>query len=199
MGCFALCPYINGAYPCERYPSIAYFADYLCTVSFLADCARIYTADEKDAASPMAWPSHATVEDLQGLPPMVIHANELDLLYDEDEEFYRKLLRAGNAARMTVAGGTFHAADMLCPGLVEDIAHATRASMVEFVRTLSKKKKAAAEAPGAAAAGPDARNTNAAAMATWPVSPDSLRLATAALVGAAAATVAFSAFRRSSR
>jgi len=133
-GCYALCPFICGSYPSSAFPSIAYYQNYLCSISFLSDCARLYTADDDaDAAtSSLAWPSYATIEELKDLPPTLIHINELDLLYDEGVQFYRSLLAAGNkGARMNVVGGTFHAADTFS-GLMEDIAHATRVSVVQF-------------------------------------------------------------------
>jgi len=137
VGCYALCPMINGEYPNDLYPSIEYYDNYLCRAQILNDCARIYTLDEKDAASPLAWPSKATTSDLKGLPPMHINVNELDPLYDENVEFYRKLLCADNNARMTIVGGSMHSTDMFS-GLVEDLANARRVSMAEFVKTLTE-------------------------------------------------------------
>jgi len=151
-GCFVLCPMINGKYPNPQYPSIEYFDNYLCRAEVMNDCAEIYTTNDKDAESPLAWPSKATTNDLEGLPPMLIHVNELDLLYDENVEFYRKLLSAGNQARMTIAGGTLHSTEMFS-GLVEDNARAMRASMVDFVKmstedARSKKKASSVDEGG---------------------------------------------------
>jgi putative acetyltransferase len=45
------------------------------------------------------WPSFATREDLEGLPPIVIGVNECDPLRDEGISFYRLLLNSGVPAR----------------------------------------------------------------------------------------------------
>ena len=37
------------------------------------------------AKNPLAWPYHATQEDLSDLPPHVIYVNELDPLRDEGD------------------------------------------------------------------------------------------------------------------
>ena len=54
--------------------------------------AKIYDPSGANATNPLAWPYHATVEDLEGLPPHVVSVNELDPLRDEGLAYFRKLL-----------------------------------------------------------------------------------------------------------
>ena len=73
----------------------------------------------------MAWPLFATVEDVTGLPPVVISVNECDPLRDEGIEFYRLLLDAGVAARCRQQMGTMHGTEIFtiaCPDVSRDTA-----------------------------------------------------------------------------
>lgn len=93
-GIYALCPYIAGRWPDERFPSsienngifLNLFGNY---------GAMSYGIDAFEAGDPLAWPAFATVSDVVGFPPTVISVNECDPLRDEGIAFYRLLLRAG--------------------------------------------------------------------------------------------------------
>ena len=94
----------------------------------LSCCARLYTPEPADLTNSLAWPFHATREELEGLPPVCISVNELDPLRDEGISMYRKLAAAGNdCAARTVLGAT-HCEDTSedCGGLhratVRDVA-----------------------------------------------------------------------------
>ncbi len=60
------------------------------------------------ALSPEAIPNHATVEDMAGMPPMVIHAMESDPMRDGGVEYAQKLLDAGVFCSLHVWGGVAH-------------------------------------------------------------------------------------------
>ena len=132
-GLYAMCPYIAGEWPQERFPSSTenngIFLD-------LHDnrAAMGYGIEAFQAGDPLAWPSFATVDDVAGLVPTVISVNECDPLRDEGIDFYRLLVRAGVAAQCRTVMGTFHGAELtpVCP----DISEATAAGIAHFCRTV---------------------------------------------------------------
>jgi acetyl esterase len=123
-GLYALCPYIAGMWPQERYPSS------LENNGILLDLhnntgAMSYGIEEFEKGNPLAWPGFAKGEDVRGLPPTVISVNECDPLRDEGIEFYRLLLREGVEARCRQVMGTMHGTEVFpiaCPELSRDTA-----------------------------------------------------------------------------
>ncbi|MDH2904046.1 MAG: alpha/beta hydrolase fold domain-containing protein [Actinomycetota bacterium] len=123
-GLYALCPFITGMWPDERFPS-----------SIENDGIFIYVRGNRgamgygmsayDAHDPLAWPGFATADDVAGFPPTVISVNECDPLRDEGIAFYRLLLSAGVSARARQVMGTMHATELipiLCPEITRDTA-----------------------------------------------------------------------------
>jgi acetyl esterase len=66
---------------------------------------RCYAPKEADRVSPFASPMRA---DLRGLPPVLVHIAELDVLADENKVFAEKLRAAGIAVTEEVFPGTIH-------------------------------------------------------------------------------------------
>ncbi|RLQ22785.1 alpha/beta hydrolase [Seongchinamella sediminis] len=131
-GLYALCPYIAGAWPQERYPSSTENNGLLLDLHSNYG-AMAYGIEAFNAGNPLAWPAFASEEDVAGLPPTVISVNECDPLRDEGIEFYRLLLRAGVAARCRQVMGTIHGIEIFaiaCP----DISRETAASIAQFCR-----------------------------------------------------------------
>ena len=131
-GLFALCPYIAGRWPQERFPSSTENNGLLLDLHNNRP-AMAYGIEELSRRNPLAWPAFATEEDVRGFPPTVISVNECDPLRDEGIEFYRTLLRAGVPARCRQVMGTIHATEifqMACP----DISRETAASVAAFCR-----------------------------------------------------------------
>lgn len=131
-GLYALCPYIAGAWPQERFPSSIENNGLLLDLHSNYG-AMAYGIEEFDKGNPLAWPSFATEDDVAGLPPTVISVNECDPLRDEGIEFYRLLLRAGVAARCRQVMGTIHGTEIFaiaCP----DISRETASSIAQFCR-----------------------------------------------------------------
>ena len=79
----------------------------------MAALSWVYTGTQAEWTEPLAWPYHATVERLQGMPPHFVNVNELDPLRDEGLAYYRKLLAAGVDAIANVAVGTVHCGDLM--------------------------------------------------------------------------------------
>lgn len=133
-GLYALCPYIAGEWPQDRFPSSAenngIFLDLHHNQGRMG-----YGIEAFEAGDPLAWPSFATETDVSGLVPTMISVNECDPLRDEGIEFYRLLLRAGVAAQCRQVMGTIHGAELIA-GAVPDISEQTAASIAEFVRSV---------------------------------------------------------------
>lgn len=74
-----------------------------------------YAPSEAERAGPWASPGLAPAELLAGLPPVLVHACELDPLLDQAHTFATRAVAAGVRTRMVVAPGVPHAAPLsLC-------------------------------------------------------------------------------------
>jgi acetyl esterase/lipase len=123
-GLYALCPYIAGAWPQDRYPSSRENNGLLLDLHSNRG-AMAYGIEAFDARDPLAWPGFASAQDVAGLPPTVISVNECDPLRDEGVAFYRLLLTAGVAARCRQVMGTIHGTEIFaiaCPDISRDTA-----------------------------------------------------------------------------
>ncbi|KAK3115057.1 hypothetical protein LTR53_005976 [Teratosphaeriaceae sp. CCFEE 6253] len=100
-GIYAYSPFISNAYSWTEgrkladLPSLIECHGYVTNVDCLAYMAHLYTPRSSDAMNPLAWPYHATQEDLAGLPPHIMAMDELSPLRSEGEAYTRKLVRAG--------------------------------------------------------------------------------------------------------
>jgi acetyl esterase/lipase len=123
-GLYALCPYIAGQWPLPENPSSTENEGILLNLHNNRG-AMGYGIEAFNARNPLAWPSFATVDDVEGFPPTVINVNECDPLRDEGINFYRLLLRAGVAARCRQMMGTMHGTEIFtiaCPDVSRDTA-----------------------------------------------------------------------------
>ncbi len=132
-GLYAMCPYIAGEWPQDRYPSSIENNGIL--LDLHADKGAIaYGIEAFEKRDPLAWPGLATESDVEGLVPTVISVNECDPLRDEGIEFYRLLLRAGVPARCRQVMGTVHGTEIFavaCP----EISRETARSIADFCQT----------------------------------------------------------------
>ncbi len=132
-GLYAMCPYIAGEWPQDRYPSSIENNGVL--LDLHADKGAIaYGIEAFEKRDPLAWPGFATESDVEGLVPTVISVNECDPLRDEGIEFYRLLLRAGVPARCRQVMGTVHGTEIFavaCP----EISRETARSIADFCQT----------------------------------------------------------------
>ena len=134
QGVYACCPYISGAYadPPEALGSLHENDGYQLGRNQMAALVRVYDPNLENSTNPLAWPYHATLDELAGLPPHVISVNELDPLRDEGLEFYRKLQAAGVPAMGRVVLGTNHAGDVGFADVTPDLYFETLNSLVAF-------------------------------------------------------------------
>jgi acetyl esterase len=123
-GLYAMCPYIAGQWPTPECPSSTENNGILLELHNNRGAVG-YGIEAFTERNPLAWPSFATVEDVQGFPPTVISVNECDPLRDEGINFYRFLLRAGVPARCRQVMGTSHGTEIFtiaCPEISRDTA-----------------------------------------------------------------------------
>lgn len=131
-GLYAMCPYIAGAWPQERFPSSIENNGIMLDLHNNRG-AMAYGIEAFEEGNSLAWPSFATEDELKGLVPTVISVNECDPLRDEGVEFYRSLLRAGVSARCRQMMGTTHGIEVFasaCPEISRD----TAAHIAQFCR-----------------------------------------------------------------
>jgi acetyl esterase/lipase len=118
-GVYGIVPYISNAYgwPQERLlkelPSLIECNGYFLNTSANAFNAYFYTPTDEDHANPLAWPFHATEEDMKGLPPHLLVMDELDPLRDEGISYARRLAKAGVNARGSVNLGVVHGSSLI--------------------------------------------------------------------------------------
>ena len=81
-GAYAMCPYISNAWaaPVPELTSLFENDGYFLEVAMMGALAKVYDPSGEHATDPLAWPLHATADDLAGLPPHVISVNQLDPL-----------------------------------------------------------------------------------------------------------------------
>jgi acetyl esterase/lipase len=131
-GLYALCPYLAGEWPQDRFPSSIENEGYLLNLHH--NRGRVaYGIEQFEAGNPLAWPSFAVESDVVGLPRTFISVNEADPLRDEGVEFYRLLLRAGVPAQCRVVMGTSHGMDIFT-AVIPDVSRQTAASIAHFTR-----------------------------------------------------------------
>jgi acetyl esterase len=123
-GLYALCPYIAGQWPTPECPSSTQNNGILLDLHNNRGAVG-YGIEAFNERNPLAWPSFATTEDVEGFPPTVISVNECDPLRDEGINFYRLLTRAGIPARCRQVMGTMHGTEIFtiaCPEISRDTA-----------------------------------------------------------------------------
>ncbi len=137
-GVYAQCPYISGAYanPIPELASLYENDGYFLACDSMAALARIYDPERTNATNPLAWPYHASTDDLRGLPPHVISVNQLDPLRDEGLAYFRKLLDAGVSAVGRTVNGTSHAGDCIFREAMRDVYMATIRDIKGFADSL---------------------------------------------------------------
>jgi len=137
-GVYAQCPYISGSYgaPLPELTSLFENDGYFLSCEQMGVMAMLYDPTLESASNPLAWPYHASADDLTGLPPHIISVNELDPLRDEGLAYYRKLAAAGVPVAARTVNGTCHAGDCLFEGAMPEVYAATIRDIKGFADSL---------------------------------------------------------------
>ncbi len=137
-GVYAQCPYISGAYanPPLDLASMQENDGYFLVMELMGYFVEAYDPGGANLTNPLAWPWHASVDDLSGMPPHVISVNELDPLRDEGLDYFRKLRQAGVSGYSRTVNGTCHVGDLLFPGALPEAYAATGRDLAGFAHFL---------------------------------------------------------------
>ena len=135
-GVYAQCPYISNDYANKTsgLPSLFENDTYFLNCAMMGVLSSVY--DGVGSTNPLAWPYHATVADLEGLPPHVISVNELDPLRDEGLAYYRKLMAAGVCVVSRTVNGTTHGGDVMFQAALPDVCAATIRDIHRFANSV---------------------------------------------------------------
>lgn len=141
-GVYALCPYISGMYdaPPEKLatelPSLLEFDGYFLTLRGTDLTAWGYDPEGKYRTDPLAWPFHASDEEIANMPPMTIVVDELDPLRDEGKRFAQRAIKAGVkcVARMNL--GTVHYGSGLLRRELKELRFSNCSDIVRFAHSL---------------------------------------------------------------
>ncbi|KAM0719931.1 hypothetical protein Q7P37_004066 [Cladosporium fusiforme] len=139
-GVYGNVPYISNAYhwPRERQlaelPSLVENDEYVLGTKTMASFGYYYGPN--DMENPHAWPYHASVDELRGMPPVVLDMNELDPLRDEGMVFYRKLIAAGVQAEAKVSLGIAHGTPLIFRKALPEVHNAAVRDIAAFAKSL---------------------------------------------------------------
>jgi acetyl esterase/lipase len=137
-GVYAQVPYISGGYdtPDPALPSLIENDGYILSSSTMTLMAALYDPAGEHSTNPLAWPYHADVTDLEGLPPHVITTDELDPLRDEGLAYLRALRRAGVDASGHTYNGVGHAGEQIAAVAVPELFNRALRDVVDFARRM---------------------------------------------------------------
>ena len=141
-GVYAQCPYIYGSYtnPSARLVSLLENNGYMFDLNAISLLAKFYDPNGENSTNPLAWPYHATQDELTGLPPHIISLNELDPLRDEGAIFHQNLQKAGVLSICKTINGTCHAGDLIFKKYIPDIYMGVIQEICRFAHSLGKNK-----------------------------------------------------------
>jgi acetyl esterase/lipase len=141
-GVYGYVPYISGGYhwddekKAKETPSQLENDGYVICTGMQVVLQGYYSPGEGELEHPLAWPYHATIEELGGLPPHVISVDELDCLRDEGIAYARKLARAGVKVTAEVNLGVTHAAALMFRQALPDVHQRHIRNIAAFAREL---------------------------------------------------------------
>ena len=141
-GVYAQCPYVYGSYsnPSPRLVSLFENNGYMFDLNAISLLAKLYDPNSENSTNPLAWPYHATQDELTGLPPHIISLNELDPLRDEGAVFHQNLQKAGVSSICKTINGTCHAGDLIFKKYIPDIYMSVIQDVCNFANSFGKNK-----------------------------------------------------------
>jgi acetyl esterase/lipase len=139
-GVYAMAPMLLGFYTSVPSELLSWRENegYQGTREVMRAMTRVYDPKNEHENNPMAWPFHASLEVLQGLPPHIIINYEMDLIRDDGAVFARNLQAAGVAAISRTVTGAPHVAEIAMPDLMPELVDDTIGSIVGFAEKLAR-------------------------------------------------------------
>ena len=139
-GVYAMAPMILGFYQSVPAELLSWRENegYQGTREVMRAMTRVYDPEDEHENNPMAWPFHASLDVLQGLPPHIIINYEMDLIRDDGAVFARNLQAAGVAATSRTVTGAPHVAEIAMPELMPELVDDTVGSIVGFTKKLAR-------------------------------------------------------------
>ena len=141
-GVYGIVPYISNAYgwteerKLRLLPSLVECNGYVMNTHYTAYMSHFYTPKAADQTNPLAWPYHASLEDMKGLPPHVLVMDELDPLRDEGVSYSRRLVEAGVEAKGSVNLGVPHGTSLVLRASVSEFNKGAVRDIVAFAKSL---------------------------------------------------------------
>ena len=133
-GVYAQCPSVSNRYVDKdpSLPSLVENDELGLSCAMMAALYKTYDPSAENASNPLAWPLHATEEDLKGLPPHFISVCQLDPLRDEGIAYTKKLIDADVTASSRTINGVTHAGDMSYRSAMPEIYHSSLYDIKSF-------------------------------------------------------------------
>lgn len=141
-GIFAVVPFISNAYGwseerlLKELPSLVECNGYFLERQATAFLAHFYTPTDEHQTNPLAWPYHASLEDMKGLPPHMLVMDELDMLRDEGCSYARRLVKAGVDAKGSVNLGVIHGTSLIFRNSVKEFNKGAVRDIAAFAKSL---------------------------------------------------------------
>ncbi|MFZ8990937.1 MAG: alpha/beta hydrolase [Pseudohongiellaceae bacterium] len=137
-GIYAQCPNVSNRYLDKdpALPSLFENDELGLSCSMMAALFKLYDPEGTNATNPLAWPLHASQQDMQGLPPHFISVCELDPLRDEGIAYTRALVEAGVTASCRTINGVTHAGDISYRAAMPEVYEASIRDIKGFAESV---------------------------------------------------------------
>jgi acetyl esterase/lipase len=141
-GVYGIVPYISGAYgwteeeKLQALPSLVECDGYFLNMVGSAHAAHFYSPAPEDRSNPLAWPYHASQQDVKGLPPHILVMDELDPFRDEGVNYARRLAEAGVSVRGIVNLGVPHGTSLALRAYIPENNAGAVSDIAAFAKSL---------------------------------------------------------------
>ncbi len=140
-GIYAQCPNVSNRYIDKdpALPSLFENDELGLSCSMMAALFKLYDPTGENTNNPLAWPLHASAQDMHDLPPHFISVCELDPLRDEGIAYTRALVEAGVSASCRTINGVTHAGDMSYRTAMPEVYEASIRDIKSFAESACRE------------------------------------------------------------